>query len=347
MILALLIACTPPPVHDTLPLARAVAEKGVARWEAESLAQDWIPTVWTYGLHRLHEADPEGPWQAYYRAWIEGWSGSGIHSSDSLSPALLAAVLRTEDPSADVGDALAAADAYLATAPRTDEGAIEHWSGESPFQVPDQVWVDSLFMFGPYLLHRELHGEPAASDTLVAQYQLFTDLCRDTDLYVHAYDDPTDSRIGVHWARGNAWVLIAAAELIATGDRRLEEPFVAHAEALAALQAEDGLWRTVLDVPDDPANYTETSGSALIAYGLARGVRAGVLPEDETLPVIGAAVRGIRDRIDEDLVVEGTSYGTNPGDYDHYVAVGQADDLMLGVGAVVMLLAEAHGLEDR
>ena len=128
--------------------------------------------------------------------------------------------------------------------------------------------------------------------------------------------------------------------------------FTAHAEAIAAAQEPaDGLWHTVLNQPrgEDPDNYTETSASALIAYALARGVRAGALGGADWLAVIGRAAAGVDARIergDDELVVEGTSFGTNPGDYDYYVSVDQLDDTNLAVGAAVMMLAEIHGLED-
>ena len=45
-------------------------------------------------------------------------------------------------------------------------------------------------------------------------------------------------------------------------------------------------------------------------------------------------------------VVTGTSTGTNPGDYRYYTSVHTIDDIMLGQGAVLMALAQVHGLED-
>ena len=76
-------------------------------------------------------------------------------------------------------------------------------------------------------------------------------------------------------------------------------------------------------------------------------MKAGVLDEADTLPVISAAVAGVQAQLTEDdgaLVVEGTSMGTNPGDYDNYVQTIQVDDLILGLGAVIMMLAEVDGM---
>ena len=52
------------------------------------------------------------------------------------------------------------------------------------------------------------------------------------------------------------------------------------------------------------------------------------------------------ERGEDELVVEGTSFGTNPGDYDYYVSVEQLDDTNLAIGTAVMMLAEIDGLED-
>ena len=111
---------------------------------------------------------------------------------------------------------LDAADAYLSDPPLTDEGAIEHWTGATFVQEPyvDQVWVDSQFMFGMIWLHEYDRTEDASLlDATAEQYLLFSQLLRvpGDELYLHAYDDTTDSNIpeaDVYWARGNSWVLI-------------------------------------------------------------------------------------------------------------------------------------------
>lgn len=353
-----------------MALATRLAEEGTSRVPPDGLAFDWMQTVWAYGIFRLHQSSGDARWSDYNHAWmalsVDAFTGKApwsFHSSDAMSPSVIAAALMATDDSADYSPITEAADAYLATAPRTDEGAIAHWGEDNAWGFPtDQVWVDSMFMFGVLLLwQHQQTGDPAKLAMFRDQYVLFSDLCRDpdADLYRHAYDDSDDANIpaeAVFWARGNSWVLIAAAEALAmipASDPVHQEIlplFLAHAEAIAAVQAEDGLWRTVLNDPaSDPDNYTETSASALIAYALARGLKAGVLDEKRYTPVVAAAVAGVQGRIDEKggtLVVEGTSLGTNPGDYDYYVGIGQLDNLILGIGAVTMMLAEVDGLPD-
>lgn len=377
MLLPLLLACTGPapdsgdpgPRLETLALAEEIAQRGMDRMPAELQPQDWMQTVWGFSLLALGEASGDPAYADYDRRWMTTWlpeleaelaAGEAVFvSSDSTSPAILAAALDEEALAPIVG----AADAYLESAPRTDEGAIEHWTEQAAFGVPDQVWIDSLFMLGQYMLERaRATGDVTWLDRFDEQYLLFSELCRDPvdGLYRHAYDDLTDSNIPqdpVYWNRGNSWVLLVGVEALRLHDAlgqpasaELEAQVQAHAQAVVAAQDASGLWTTILAPPGgpDPDNYLETSGSALLAAALARGVDGGVLPE-----ALGAAVapatQAVIDQVewgDDGPIVTGTSFGTNPGEYQDYLAVGQVDDLVLGTGAVVLLLATVDGWPD-
>ena len=50
-------------------------------------------------------------------------------------------------------------------------------------------------------------------------------------------------------------------------------------DSLAKWQDKDGLFYQIVNLPDLEGNYEETSGSALIAYGVLKAVRLGILPE--------------------------------------------------------------------
>lgn len=86
-------------------------------------------------------------------------------------------------------------------------------------------------------------------------------------------------------------------------------------EALLPLQAETGMWHTLLD---EPSSYLETSASAGIAYGLLKGARLGV--GDARWRTAGLrALDAVIDAVDEGGVVTGVSYGTRMGhDLQHY-----------------------------
>lgn len=102
----------------------------------------------------------------------------------------------------------------------------------------------------------------------------------------------------IFWARGNGWVIAAMAQVLQTlppGDPRAAKyagMLQSMAARLAALQGTDGFWRSSLV---DPALYPqpETSGTALIAYAIAYGIRAGLLDAATYLPVVANAWQGL------------------------------------------------------
>jgi unsaturated rhamnogalacturonyl hydrolase len=368
-----LAACTPKePVDEpvarweTLPLAERLGDEGMAVWPADTQVFNWLNAVWGYGLLSVHQASGEARFLDYGASWMtdvkarfEGAEAITFAASDEMAASGVASIV-SDRAGLDLSPILDEADAYVDTrAGRLSNGAIAHWGEGNPFQT-DQVWVDSLFMIGMYWLAEfDRTGDTARLDALATQLALFSDLCRDpsTDLYRHAYDDSDAVNIpadALYWARGNSWVLVAASELLSRVEKDgptwadAQPAFASHAAAVAALQAEDGLWTTVLNDPHpgDGRNYTETSASALIVSALARGVDEGALDAATFDPVIERGVAGLVARLRDDgdkLVVEGTSIGTNPGDYDNYVDTPAMDGFVLGVGAVMRTLAEVDG----
>jgi rhamnogalacturonyl hydrolase YesR len=102
----------------------------------------------------------------------------------------------------------------------------------------------------------------------------------------------------VFWSRGNGWVVAAMADVLQAlppGDARAAS-YTSMLQDMAArlvrLQGPDGFWRASLA---DPAllPQPETSGTALITYALAYGVKAGILDPATYLPAIARAWQGM------------------------------------------------------
>ena len=102
----------------------------------------------------------------------------------------------------------------------------------------------------------------------------------------------------VFWSRGNGWVIAAMANVLealpANDPHRamyssMLQTMAAH---LRPLQGSDGMWRSSLE---DAALFPtpETSGTALITYALAYGIRAGILDAPTYLPVVAKAWQGL------------------------------------------------------
>jgi unsaturated rhamnogalacturonyl hydrolase len=100
------------------------------------------------------------------------------------------------------------------------------------------------------------------------------------------------------WARGNGWVMGAFAKVLEVmpkdypGREKYIEQYKQMADRIAAIQGEDGLWRSGLL---DPGAYDlpEVSGSAFFTYSLAWGINHGVLDRAKFEPVVKHAWAGM------------------------------------------------------
>ena len=181
----------------------------------------------------------------------------------------------------------------LRTFPRLQMGNF--WHKEI---YPYQVWLDGLYMAMPfYLEYTQMFGgegvyEDAANQFENVRKHLFIE---DKKLYRHAYDekkqqiwaDPITGLSPNFWGRAVGWYLMALADCIPLFQKekrkeaeRLKEIFIEAVEGIMQYQDEaTGLFYQLLDLPNQPGNYTETSASAMISYALMKGCRMGILSD--------------------------------------------------------------------
>jgi unsaturated rhamnogalacturonyl hydrolase len=281
---------------------------------------EWPQGVGLYGLVRLWRegGDPR------LRQVLEDWYARALDRGlpalnvNTTAPMLALALLwdRTRD------DRWRAAldgwaDRVMEEAPRTPEGGFQHDVSD---KVNDgELWDDTIFMMGLFLA---AYGEASGRRALIAEAErqmlvharYLADI--ETGLWFHGWSFPRrDNFARARWARGNAWITAALAdlpELCALSPsvaQFLDGVLAMQAQALLPLQAGDGAWRTLLD---DPDSYRETSATAGIAYGLMKAGRLGRLPE----PARRAGLRAlgyVLGQIDANGTVRGVSYGTRMG----------------------------------
>ncbi|MBI2061621.1 MAG: glycoside hydrolase family 88 protein [Nitrospirae bacterium] len=318
------------------------------RHAPETLAWDWGPAVLAYGILDLYEATGDSAYRTYVEAWARHHArGYKPIWSDNVAP--IAAATRVARWSCDP-ELLALSDRawlYLTEeAPRTPSGGISHLGIFASGSV--QLWVDSLFMFGSFLLERgRTLDDPAVWDLFASQIRIFSVSLQDAGgFFRHALIEgapvPSDP---VFWARGNGWIANIVPRFLEVMPRshveRSEIERIASRllSAVVATQDEGGLWWTVLNRPGE--SYLETSATALFADGLIRGAALGLVDEADAAVVSGRALSAIKGRIirrDGMAVVGGTSTGTVPGSFEKYAAVPQKDDVDYGLGAVLMAL---------
>jgi unsaturated rhamnogalacturonyl hydrolase len=332
----------------------------------EELAWSWGEGVLAYGLMRLHQATGQPSLRDYVARYVRVSQARDVRIawSDDTTPGLSAAelVLAGDASARPILDRVVD---YVMTAPRSEaQGMILHLGRRVPRWLaprglfPD-VWVDSLFHVTITLCrYSRIRADPRYRDEAAQQLSRFLTNLQDpaSGLVTHAYNDrPRDRQVppfeqAAFWARGNGWALVSLVEVLAElpPDHPLRAELVERVRRLAAAlrklaEPSDGLFHTLLL---DRDSYRETAGSALIVYGLARGVRAGLLGEADSL----LARRGMRGLIGvleshpSGVEVTDTSLGTNPN-ARRYKTIRRKNQVSYGVGAWLLAASELLELD--
>jgi unsaturated rhamnogalacturonyl hydrolase len=346
-------ACTivTPPAPRALQeeaLARAVADAWIERHAPESMHWDWGPAVLAYGMLDLYEATGDVKYRTYVEKWQAHHAGTfPMVYSDSVAPAASAARLAKWSCDEKLLQTIAQTSAFLVHAPRTAAGGIGHLGLLQPYEP--QLWVDSLFMFGSFLMHRgELFTTPQDWDVYAEQILIFADELQDPvdGLFRHALvkEEPWPAS-AVYWGRGNGWVAsILGRFLVMLPKEHPSWEAIAEIErklltAVLETQDESALWWTVVNSPG--WGYTETSASALFADALLRGAKLGLVDAAVAETAFTSARAAVMDRIvevDGLATVQGTSGPTQPGGLEYYAGLPVGDDIHYGVGAVLLML---------
>ncbi len=175
----------------------------------------------------------------------------------------------------------------------------------------DWWWVDALHMAMPCFVRASTYlGDPRFRSKM---FSLYTFTKRETGgglydfgrelWYRDARFTPpagitSPSGKPVFWSRGDGWALAAHAKVLrrlpTTDSHRPEyiRNLQAVSRSLRAVQRSDGFWNVNLG---DPAHLPgpETSGTALFAFGMAFGIRTGLLDRATYLPVVARAWNGM------------------------------------------------------
>jgi unsaturated rhamnogalacturonyl hydrolase len=127
-------------------------------------------------------------------------------------------------------------------------------------------------------------------------------------LFFHAADSP------FYWGRGNGWVAAGMTELLRSLPRnhpkrpRILNGYRKMMASLLKYQAEDGLWRQLIDHPDV---WAETSSTGMFTFAMVTGVKNGWLPAKTYGPAARKAWLGLVQQIGSDANVRHVCVGTN------------------------------------
>jgi len=211
-------------------------------------------------------------------------------------------------------------------------------------------WCDALFMAPPAMLELSRQtGDRRYRDYAMREYWATTDFLFDPAEHLFYRDSRFFERRDAQnrkqfWSRGNGWVFASMPRIIpllapGSADRvRMEKLFKEMAARLKTLQKPDGYWAPSLLAPED--SPPESSGTGFYTYGMAWGVKAGLLPRAEYEPV---ARRGW-DALQRAIQPDGR-LGWVQQVSDRPEKVEAQDTQYYGVGAFLLAAAEVAKLE--
>ena len=113
----------------------------------------------------------------------------------------------------------------------------------------------------------------------------------------------------------------------------------AQCQALQRLQGKDGMWNTLLDMPESEGSYPEASATAGFAYGMLKAIRKRYISK-EYESVALKAVNAVTERISADGELRDVSFGTGMGhDLQHYKDI-KLTSMPYGQSMAIMMLGE-------
>lgn len=317
---------------------------------------DWPQGVGLYGLYNLYTINKDESNMEFIKAWYARHMKEGlpVRNINTTIPLLTLSYVME-----DLGEEFVAlskdwADWLVNSLPKTKENGFQHTTTQDASKGTinlneGQLWVDTLFMTVLFLArmgsktNNKAYKSEAVRQYLIHVKYLFE---KKTGLFYHGWSFIENSNFGgIFWNRGNSWYASSVMDLIEIlGDdldagvkEYLIDTYKAQINALVPLQAESGLWNTVLD---DEDSYEEVSGSAGFAYGILKGIRFGIL-DKKYEEVAFKAISAILANVDETGNVKNVSAGTGMGmNKEHYKNIIIAP-MAYGQSLTMMALTEA------
>lgn len=312
----------PATVSDVVLHAQSVAERIRARFAAEE--RTWgayhlemtleALCVWAQETGDRAWSDPvQAVWDR--RDWQPGhaisWRSQPFASHDDELARL------TEDPR--VREAfLDQTAAMVAEVPRDSEGLVVHGHNDLP-EDRQPLIIDYMHEYAARLASAAtLGGDPDWFDQAANQFIGYRSILRnsDTGLWHLGIDwgEQRGTRCPGAWSRGHGWLLrglTAVLHHLPPAHPQRSELRIMLEDVLVNLrprQSSTGMWHVLLHRPwSDSA--PETSGTALIAWAIARAVVDGHLDAATWQPVAQRAIAAVCARVDEAGIVHGACRG--------------------------------------
>lgn len=190
--------------------------------------------------------------------------------------------------------------------------ADAQWEKPTPDGITHEAryWIDDMYM-SPILQVQAYRAtrNPVYLDRAALMMAAYLDkLQQPNGLFLHAPDSP------FFWGRGNGWVAAGMTELLrdlpATNPHhaRILAGYRKMMAALLTTQADNGLWRQLVDQPE---SWTETSATGMFTFAFVAGVKNGWLDEPTYAPAARKAWLALVAQLEPDANLREVCVGTN------------------------------------
>lgn len=173
-----------------------------------------------------------------------------------------------------------------------------------------RLWIDDMFMITAVQSQAYLAtGDQKYIDRAAKEMVFYLDsLQQPNGLFYHAPDVP------VFWGRGDGWMAAGMSFLLRVlpknnpNRQRIMQGYQTMMASLLKYQAEDGMWRQIID---DPASWKETSCTGMFSFAFITGVKEGWLDKNIYGPAARKAWLSLIKYINADNDIIDVCEGTN------------------------------------
>jgi len=204
--------------------------------------------------------------------------------------------------------------------------ADEQWKDPLPNGLTNQTryWIDDMYMIGSLQVEAyRITGRDVYLDRAARELDDYLKkLQQSNGLFFHGPE------AHFYWGRGNGWVAAALAELLSVLPKEnpyytsIHDGYIKMMNALLQYQAEDGMWRQLIDYPNA---WKETSSTAMFGYAMMVGVKKGILPSDKFRPACEKAWLSLSNYLNEQGELTDVCVGTGQSkDAQYYLDRGKS-----------------------
>lgn len=344
-------------------ISKAVVETTMRTYPSATELGKWGYTqaLYLYGEYLVYERTHDPRYLAYIKGWADahvdaqGKIDKPIKALDYMLPGNIMLILYHE--TGEVKYKTAATEIWdrLTTSyPRTTDGGFWHATTRQ-----HQLWLDGTYMSLPFMVHYgEAFGhQKYAYDEASKQLLIYASHLNDpaSGLLFHAYDesgtqkwaDPATHHSSIFWARSIGWYGMALIDVLEKmpANHPSRPKLIALVKQLVHAYSKyqdpkTGLWYNVVNRPNEPGNWLETSASSMYVYTISKAVERGYVSrkyEKVACKGYSGVLSELSTNANGGVDVANICIGTNVGNLQFYLDRPRKTNDEHGLGAFLIM----------